>query len=172
MTVQQGDDPESDEYPGAQGQASAGRTLAWAMREALASRADLVVVRAGVSAPTLTGLVRGTGSLPDLELADAGLARAVAAARLLLGEDRVRVVIDRDPPADVLVRTAGPGDLLVVGAPARSGWWSRASTTYAVISRARCPVVVVPNPVPAGDVPARARGVAEPVEPALAPVTP
>src|SRR5262252_1853676 len=153
VATHQRNDPDWDEHQWDEhelaGQATAGRTLAWAMREALASRSDLVVVRAAVSGPTLDGLVRsGRGSLPDLELADAGLARAVAAARLLLGEERVRVVVDRDPPADVLVRTAGPGDLLVVGAPARAGWWIRASTTHAVISRARCPVVVVPNPAP------------------------
>jgi nucleotide-binding universal stress UspA family protein len=118
-----------------------GATLAWALREATATRADLVVVRADVARQVLGPVARG--SLRTLELVDASLARAVGAARRVVGEDRVHVVVDRDPAASVLIGAAGPGDLLVVGAPTRSGWWARASTTYRVITRACCPVVVV-----------------------------
>jgi nucleotide-binding universal stress UspA family protein len=131
----------------ADGLAAAG-TLAWAMREATSTRSQLVVVRAGVSRLEVLGAV-ARDSVKTLEVVEPALARAVGAARQAMGDERVGVVVDRDPAGPVLVGVAGGGDLLVVGAPSRTGWWARASTTYHVITRACCPVVVVHDPPPA-----------------------
>jgi nucleotide-binding universal stress UspA family protein len=130
----------------ADGPAAAG-TLAWAMREAMSTRAQLVVVRAGVRLDVLGAVARD--SVKTLEVVEPALARAVGAARRAMGDERVGIVVDRDPAGPVLVGVARGGDLLVVGAPSRAGWWARASTTYHVITRAFCPVVVVHDPQPA-----------------------
>ena len=132
--------------------ASAGATLAWAMRQACRSGAELVVIRAGVPKSTALGTL-SRGGIRALELVDPGLARAVGAARLALGAERVSIVVDRDPPGPVLVRSARPDDLIVVGAPERPGWWARASTTYHVATRASCPVIVVHSAGPSGRAP-------------------
>jgi nucleotide-binding universal stress UspA family protein len=118
------------------------RTLAWAVGEAAETGAELVVTRADVHKPEIWGAV-ARGSLQALEIVDRILARAVAAARTRLGDDRVRIVVDRDPAGELLVRRAGPGDLIVLGAPGHSGWWARGSTTYYAATHASCPVVVV-----------------------------
>lgn len=123
----------------------AGATLAWAMREATLRHAPLIVVRAGVARSDVLGAV-ASGSVRTLELVDPALARAVGAARRSMGEDRVGIVVDRDSPGAVLVGVARTGDVLVVGAPTRGGWWARGSTTYHVITRAFCPVIVVHEP--------------------------
>ena len=122
------------------------------MREASRSGAELVVVRAGVPKGTALGSLARNG-IRALELVDPALARAVGAARLALGEDRVTIVVDRDPPGPVLVRLARSDDLVVVGAPERPGWWARVSTTHHVATRAGCPVVVVHSAGPAGRAP-------------------
>jgi nucleotide-binding universal stress UspA family protein len=134
--------------------ASGGRTLAWALREAQAVRSELVVVRAGVADRAVVGAL-ARGRLSALEVVDPALARAVSAARLLLGDERVAVVVDRDAPGPLLIRTAQPADLLVVGPPTRASWWSGPSTTHQVSTRADCPVVVVHGAAAA----ARPRGV-------------
>ena len=81
------------------------RTLAWAIAEAAATGAGLVIVRAEVRHTSLlTAVAHGGG--PALEGADPVLARAIATARAALGDDRVGVVADRDPAGAVLVRAA------------------------------------------------------------------
>lgn len=121
---------------------AAGRTLAWALREAATTGAHLTVVRADVPRDEL---VRAAprGSVAALEVLEPALARAVAAARLTLGEHRVSIVVERGAAGEVLADVAARDDLVVVGPPARPGWWARASTTYRLATRARCPVVVV-----------------------------
>ena len=116
--------------------------LDWALREAEATGARLVIVRAEVRRPeVLAAVARGGGA--QLEEADPVLARAVTRARTTLGADRVDVMADRDRAGPVLVQAARMGDLVVVGAPTVSGWWGRGSTTYHVMTRAMCPVVAV-----------------------------
>ena len=118
------------------------RTLGWAVAEAAATGARLVIVRAEVDRPgVLKAVARGAGRA--LNEADPVLARAIATARTTLGDDRVAVDADRDPAGAVLVRAARTGDLVVVGAPTESGWWGRGSTTYHVMTRALCPVVAI-----------------------------
>jgi nucleotide-binding universal stress UspA family protein len=122
------------------------------MRQAGQSGAELIVIRAGVPKSTALGSL-SRGGIRALELFDPALARAVGAARLVLGADRVSIVVDRDPPGPVMVRLARPDDLIVVGAPDQPGWWARASTTYHVATRAACPVIVVHSAEPAGRAP-------------------
>ena len=130
---------------GVSGSENAGRTLAWALREAATSGCDITVVRA--DAPRRSAdRGAGAGTVKVLELIDPALARAVVAARLTLGEQRVAVVVDPGHAGDVLLSVATPEDLLVIGPPTRSGWWARASTTYRVAIRARCAMVVVHAP--------------------------
>jgi nucleotide-binding universal stress UspA family protein len=127
------------------------RTLAWAVREAAATGATLVVTRADVNKPEVWGAV-ARGSLRALEIVDRTLARAVAAARVRLGDQRVVIVVDRDPPGELLVHRARPGGLIVLGPPGHAGWWARGSTTYYSATHAPCPVVVVHESTePAGD---------------------
>jgi nucleotide-binding universal stress UspA family protein len=121
------------------------QTLAWALGEAVATTAELVVVRADEYRQTVSGAA-ARNSLRALEIVDGPLARAVVQARARLGEDRVTIVVDRDPPGELLVRRAFPADLIVLGAPRHAGWWARASTAYHVATRAHCPVVVVHEP--------------------------
>ena len=119
--------------------------LRWAVSEAAATGAQLVIVRAEVRRPeVLKAVARGGG--PALQEADPVLANAVGAARRSLGDDRVAVAADRDASGPALVRAARTGDLVVVGAPTVSGWWGRGSTTYHVMTRALCPVVAIPGP--------------------------
>ncbi len=125
--------------------ANAGRTLAWALREAAVTGREVTVVRADAPRRFAERGV-GTGSVKSLELIDPALARAVVAARLTMGEQRVAVVVDPGPAGEVLLSVATPEDLVVIGPPTRSGWWARASTTYRIATRARCAVVVVHAP--------------------------
>jgi nucleotide-binding universal stress UspA family protein len=124
-------------------------TLGWAVAEAASTGAELVVVRADEHRREVWGAV-ARNSLPALEVVDRHLAGAVAGARFRLGENRVRIVVDRHPPGELLIRRAGPGDLLVLGPPRHAGWWARGSTTYAAVTRGPCPVVVVHAPPAAG----------------------
>jgi nucleotide-binding universal stress UspA family protein len=124
------------------------RTLGWAVAEAAASGAGLVIVRAEVHRPdVISAVAHGAG--PALKRADPVLARALDIARATLGDDRVGVVADRSTAGAVLVRSGRTGDLVVVGAPTVSGWWGRGSTTYHVMTRALCPVVAVHDPATA-----------------------
>jgi nucleotide-binding universal stress UspA family protein len=121
------------------------RTLGWAVTEAIATGARLVVVRAEVRRPRILSAAARSGG-PAMEEADPVLARAMGIACGPLGDDRLFVVADRDSAGKALVRAARTGDLLVVGAPTVSGWWGRGSTTYHVMTRALCPVVAVHDP--------------------------
>ncbi len=157
---------------GVAGHAGTVRTLAWAIAEAVATRAQLVVVhatgrprdeRAGTAA---AGRLGARGSIGVLETVDRSAAGAVAAARSRLGEASVRIIVEADVPGDVLCREAGPTDVLVIGGPPRSGWWVRSGTTNYVVPRARCPVIVVhepygsfsPPPDPPSDIAVALRG--------------
>ena len=121
------------------------RTLAWAIGEAIAIGAELVVVRADENRRAVWGAA-ARNSLRALEIVDRPLARAVARAQARLGDDRVTIIVDRDPPGELLVRRAAFADVLVLGAPRHAGWWARGSTTYHVATRAPCPTVVIHEP--------------------------
>jgi nucleotide-binding universal stress UspA family protein len=154
---------------GVAGHAGTVRTLAWAIAEAAATGAQLVVVHATgqrrSDAPLVavgaaaSGGFSARGSLGALDTVDRFAAGAVAAARARLGSDAVRIVVDAGPPGDVLLREAGPGDVLVIGGPPRTGWWVRSGTTNQVVPHAPCPVIVVHEPFPTSpsDAPAELR---------------
>jgi nucleotide-binding universal stress UspA family protein len=118
------------------------QTLAWAVADAAAAGGRVRVCHV-CAADSLLASYGGPIPLSVLELADPPLARAVAAARDRLGGQRVRLHVATGNVGEVLVREAGWGDLIVLGAPQHSGWASRASTTHHVIERAPCPTVVV-----------------------------
>lgn len=117
-------------------------TLSWAVTEASATGRHLLVCYA--CPPESPLAVPGAGErVSMLELAEPAFARAVAAARLRLGGDRVAVAVRPQPPDALLVAAASSMDLIVVGAPVRAGWLERGSTTHQVVRHAPCPVVVV-----------------------------
>jgi nucleotide-binding universal stress UspA family protein len=129
-------------------------TLSWAITEAGVGPKDLLVCYA--CAPDSPLAVPGASArMGVLERVEPTLARVVAAARLRLGTDRLSVVVRPEPPGELLVRTASPGDVIVVGAPPRPGWFARESTTRYVLRHAPCPVVVVR---PSADLAERAHG--------------
>jgi nucleotide-binding universal stress UspA family protein len=135
---------------GVAGHAESSATLAWAIAEAQATGAELLVVHAtgprrGAS-PALGTYLAGRASMGALETVDRSAASAVAAARSRLGEASVRIDVASGAAGDVLLRAAGPRDVVVIGGPSRGGWWVRPSTTYQVVTRARCPVIVVHEP--------------------------
>lgn len=128
------------------------QALAWAVAEAGQTGRHLVIC---YSCPAESPLAApGAGArMSMLELVEPPFARAVAAARLQLGGDRVSVVVRSEPPGDLLVSAASTDDLLVVGAPEKTGWLERdESTTHYVVRFARGPVVVVR---PSSGLPAR-----------------
>jgi nucleotide-binding universal stress UspA family protein len=132
---------------GVAGHAASAATLAWAIAEAEATDAELVVVHA--TGARRSGRAAGgsdvgaRASLAALETVDRTAASAVAAARTRLGEASVRIDVEPGTAGELLVRAAGPRDLMVIGGPQRSGWWVRTGTTYQAVTRARCPVIVV-----------------------------
>jgi nucleotide-binding universal stress UspA family protein len=132
---------------GVAGHAASAATLAWAIAEAQATDAELVVVHATGprrgAHPALGADLGARASMAALETVDRSAASAVAAARSWLGEASVRIDVEAGTAGDVLVRAARPADLVVIGGPARTGWWVRPGTTYQVVTRARCPVIVV-----------------------------
>lgn len=70
---------------------------------------------------------------------------AVARARRALGEERVASAVVPGEPADVVLRTVHPGDLVVIGSHSHGGLARilLGSTSRAVATQAHVPVVVV-----------------------------
>jgi nucleotide-binding universal stress UspA family protein len=132
---------------GVGGSPASWQALSWAEAEASASGGRLLICHACPRDSTLA--TPGAASRMSLvELAEPALARAVAAARARLGGDRVSLVVRAAPPAELLVDVASSADMVVVGAPQRSGLREWGSTTHHVVSHAASPVVVVrPTPV-------------------------
>jgi nucleotide-binding universal stress UspA family protein len=118
------------------------QALAWAVDEATTTGGRLVICNVtAVDSP----LAHRPGGVPLglLELAEPAVARAVAAARTRLGGDRVSVVVRTGDPGRALRELASRAAVVAVGAPERSGWDARRSTTHQVVTHASCPVVVV-----------------------------
>lgn len=125
------------------GGVSGWEALAWAVNEAAGCAGDVRVVHA---CPPDSALARTGGRVPPalLELADPGLARALAAASARLGGDRVTLTVRAGRPADQVLAESRRADLVVVGAPT-----NHAATVHQIITRAPCPTVVV-HPVRTG----------------------
>lgn len=119
------------------GGASGWEALAWAVDEAARTAGDVVIVHAYQPDSPLAGPSdRITPGL--LELADAGLARAVAAARSRLGADRVALDLRAGAAGDVVLAAARKADLVVMGAPT-----GHAATVHQIVTEAPCPAIVV-----------------------------
>jgi nucleotide-binding universal stress UspA family protein len=146
------------------GAGSASRSvLSWAIAEAGAAGADLLMCRAVVGESPLArpGVA---DRMATLDLADPGLARALAAARARLGAARVALAVSTQPAPALLLARASAADLLVVGAPGQhepgayqqqepGGPQQRepggpGAIIESIISRAFCPVVAVRIPAP------------------------
>jgi nucleotide-binding universal stress UspA family protein len=125
------------------GGSSGWEALAWAVDEAAGTGGDVRIVHA---CPPESPLAHTSDRVAPglLELADPGLARAVAAARSRLGGTRVSLLVRPDRAGDLVLSAAEQADLVVVGAPT-----GHAATVHQVVTRAHCPTVVV-HPVRAG----------------------
>lgn len=125
------------------GGASGWEALAWAVDEAAGYAGDVIVAHA---CPPDSPLASAGGRVAPglLEIADPGLARAVAGARARLGGNRVTLRISTDAPADALLDQSGSADLVVMGGPT-----GHAATVHRVVTEAPCPSVVV-HPVSMG----------------------
>lgn len=124
--------------------------LSWAEAEASATGGRLLICHA-VSPDSALASLEGPPRLSTMELAEPALARAVAAARLRLGGDRVGVVLRARPAGELLVEVASSADMVVLGPPAprwlsergSTTYQERGSTTHHVVAHAASPVVVV-----------------------------
>lgn len=121
---------------GVKASAASWSTLSWAIAEAAALGADLVLCHACPPGSPLSAPGVAT-RLAALELADPALARAVVAARARLGADRVTVDVRTGPPERALAACAAAADLLVIGASPRP-------LTQSIVDASPCPVVLVP----------------------------
>lgn len=125
------------------GGASGWEALGWAVDEAASTAGDVAIVHACQPDSPLAGA--GDRVAPgQLELADAGLARAVAAARTRLGADRVALDLRTGAAGDVVLAAAKNADLVVLGAPT-----GHAATVHQIVTEAPCPAIVV-HPVGSG----------------------
>ncbi len=127
---------------GAGGGPAGWQTLAWAVAEASSTGSRLVVCHV---CPADSPLAKRGDQAPlsVLELTDPALARAVGAARGVLGARRVDLTIHTGHVGRALVAVAERADLLVVGPPTRVDWAARPSTTHHVVRHTPGPLVVV-----------------------------
>lgn len=125
------------------------QALRWAVAEARARSRPLKAVRVWQPGPS--------GLYPTLQ--DQREEEASAAAQLvrrmfaetmggLPPDMHVETVAVPDAVGPALVRLAGEDDLLVIGTGRRRFWWRRrlSRTARYCVSRANCPVLVVPPP--------------------------
>jgi nucleotide-binding universal stress UspA family protein len=136
---------------GTDGSDSSRHALRWAADEAVRRDASLVVVTVW-QYPTLTTMP-AFGVLPPADEmnaeAEAGLRQLLADEGLTGREDlSVYELVQQGPAASALLDAAADADLLVVGSRGHGGFTGLllGSVSQAVVSHARCPVVVVPNP--------------------------
>ncbi|WP_203707388.1 universal stress protein [Asanoa iriomotensis] len=121
------------------GGASGPLALAWALADARATGADLVLCHAHPPVPA-PAVDAGSDSAPA-GLHDPALARLVADIRAGLGGHRVTLRLAPGNPGDLILTEAGHADLVVVGPPGRSAP-GRRETTHRVVAHATVPVVV------------------------------
>jgi nucleotide-binding universal stress UspA family protein len=115
--------------------ALSGAAVGWAAMAAAVEGRRLVVVHA-------TATIRSGG--------DRVLAQAVAAAQGGLAADRIQPVMRPGSAGAVLTGLAYAEDVLVIGAPAHTGWLHARSVTRYLLERSPCPVVVVRSTAPGG----------------------
>jgi nucleotide-binding universal stress UspA family protein len=124
------------------------QALAWAIDEATATGAGLVLLHACPPDSPLAARAPSP-SLAIIELFDPSLARAIASTRTRLGGDRVQLRLLPGRPGPLLATAAARADLVVVGPPARRHRGGYGSTTHHVLAHAPSPVMVV-RPITAG----------------------
>ncbi len=134
---------------GVDGSDEARRGLVWACSEAQAHAATVHVVHVwhypyGI-VPAATTATRKELRATFKRSAEEVLAKEAATARQTGAE--VSSVLLEGSPADQLVRTAQPDDLLVVGSHGRGGFTGLllGSVSQQCAHHARCPIVIVPS---------------------------
>ncbi|MCM4084404.1 universal stress protein [Paractinoplanes hotanensis] len=126
------------------GGAGSGPAFAWALDEAERSGDRLVLLHVcAPGSPLASG--RGEPGPAEVEVADIGLARALASARARLGTRRTALQIRVGAAPAALIDASAGVRLLVVGA----GEGGR--TVRRVLRNAHCPVVVARAAVPSAD---------------------
>lgn len=135
---------------GIDGSPEAERALRWAAAEAVLRRAPLLVVAAlpGPRVGELTGML-STAAVAHRDRTSERLVTAAGQARAL-GVTDVRSELHPGPAVTALLRHGPEAQLLVVGSHGlaeRSGGLTHSVST-AVVTHARCPVVVVHDSVP------------------------
>jgi nucleotide-binding universal stress UspA family protein len=123
------------------GENAAGPALGWAVEEVTVTGGRLVVCHACAPQSAMAG--RGpTVPIAVVEMAAPGLARAVTAARIRLGSDRVALRILPSRPEPLLLDEARRVGMLVLGPPGDPASGQR-GTVHRLARRSPAPVVVV-----------------------------
>jgi nucleotide-binding universal stress UspA family protein len=131
---------------GVDGSASSKAALAWAVRQAGLTGADVDAVTAWHVPASYGYGYTMAAALPDLaKCADQLLDEAVAAVAGLAPEVKIRAVVVQDDPARALLDAADGADLLVVGSRGHAGFAEAllGSVGQHCVHHATCPVVVI-----------------------------
>ncbi|SSC26001.1 Universal stress protein A, partial [Klenkia terrae] len=141
---------------GVDGSSGSSAALRWALHWAAARGGQVQVVIASATAAAFAW--RSSAEFSDLSTLEAVHDEAWVRARTVVDQVRraspavdgmaVSVEVATGPPADVLVARSGQVDLLVVGTRGRGAVAEAVLGSVALdcVSRADCPVVVVPDP--------------------------
>ena len=137
---------------GVDGSASSLEALRWAVRQAELTGATVDVVTAWQYPATAVGF--GWAMMPSdtefAEIAAKTLAEAISKVVDPFSDARVRPVVVKGYPAQVLVEAAAGADLLVVGSRGHGGFAGAllGSVSQHCLHQAVCPVVVIRGPSP------------------------
>jgi nucleotide-binding universal stress UspA family protein len=132
---------------GVEGRTGDDEVLAFALEEAAARDADVMVVHAWRD-PTLEASLGSFGPLVDwnavAEDERRQLAETVARWRAQAPDVRIEEAVVRDRAVTALLAASAGAELLVVGHRHRGRLARLGSTTHGILHRASCPVAVVP----------------------------
>jgi nucleotide-binding universal stress UspA family protein len=148
MAVDQGREGERI-VVGVDGSDSSKTALAWAVRQAALTGAEVDAVNAWQIPATYGYGYAMPIAVPDLEkIAGQILDEAIAEAAKLAPDVQIRPVIAQDNPARALLNTAKGADLLVVGSRGHAGFAEAllGSVGQHCVHHAECPVVVIRGP--------------------------
>jgi len=134
---------------GVDGSDSSQAALAWAVRQAALTGAEVEAVTAWQIPATYGYGYAMTLAIPDLEkIARKVQGEAIAEAAGLAPDVRIRPVVVQDTPARALLDAAKGADLLVVGSRGHGGFTEAllGSVGQQCVHHAECPVVVIRGP--------------------------
>lgn len=134
---------------GVDGSESSKAALAWAVRQAALTGAEVEAVTAWHIPGTYGYGYAMAEAIPDLEqVAVQILDEAIAQAAVLAPDVRIRPVVIEDNAARALLDTSKGADLLVVGSRGHAGFTEAllGSVGQHCVHHAECPVVVIRGP--------------------------